>query len=83
MYISSQKVGLRANVLMQVTSDEQSIVDNSFTFKANKEVISRILVPYAVSPWNNLAPNHGAGKATIKNLQWEKSKNYQEILRHA
>lgn len=54
---------------MQVTSDEQSIVDNSFTFKANKEVISRILVPYAVSPWNNLAPNHGVGKATIKNLQ--------------
>lgn len=58
---------------MQATSSEQSIVDINFTFKASKEVISRILVPYAVSPWNNVAPNHGVGKATIKNLQWQKS----------
>lgn len=58
---------------MQATSSEQSIVDINFTFKASKEVILRILVPYAMSPWNNVAPNHGVGKATIKNLQWQKS----------
>ena len=39
-----QKLGLQANVFMQVTSSEQNIVDIGLTIKTNKETIPSIAI---------------------------------------
>ena len=65
-----QKLGLQANVFMQATGGERSIVDIDLTVKANKEIIPSILAAHAASGCDTVAPYHGIGKASIvKNLK--------------
>ena len=82
LYFLSE-IGLTSQCFMQTTSGEQSILDIGLTVKTNKEIIPSIPAAHAASRCDTVAPYHGLGKAGIvKILQWEKSSNYWEILRH-
>ena len=83
LYFLSE-IGLTSQCFMQTTCGDQSILDIGLTVKANKEIIPSIPTAHAASSCDTGTPDHGAGKAIIvKILQWEKSSNYWEILRHA
>ena len=60
-----QKLGLQANVFMQATNGEWSIVDRGLTIKASKEIIPRILAAHAASGCDYVASYHDVGKASI------------------
>ena len=60
-----QKLDLQANVFIQATSGEQSIVDIDFTVKVNKEIIPGILAAHAASGCDTVAIYPGAGKASL------------------
>ena len=60
-----QKLGVQANVFMQETSGEWSIVDIGLTVKVNKEIIPGTLAAHAASGCDSVAPYHGVGKASI------------------
>ena len=68
-----KKLGLQANVFMEATSGERSIVDIGLTVKANEEIIPSILAAHSVSSCDNVAPNHGVRTAsTVTKLRMGK-----------
>ena len=60
-----QKLGLRANIFVQATSGEWSIVDIGLKVKDDKEIIPSILAAHGPSGCDTAAPYHGVGEASI------------------